>query len=123
MHFRQKLAAALTVLASTGMRRREYAPPLFRLLWRFRVRIPPPHFRSFLGNFAFLALPYGAGWGASMYLIQSYQGIPSWRLIGVSVLFGSFIGSLSAGYYRSSARKHRIPAWRGFRPTDENVFS
>ena len=50
--FEQKLDAALALLASTGIYRSNYAPPLYRFLWWLGVKVPPPHFRSFAANFA-----------------------------------------------------------------------
>jgi hypothetical protein len=35
---------ALRILASTGMWRSTYEPPLYRLVWRLGVEVPPPHF-------------------------------------------------------------------------------
>jgi hypothetical protein len=42
-----KREAAIKILASTGIWRSSYAPPLLRLLWRLGFDAPPPHFVSF----------------------------------------------------------------------------
>ena len=69
MSFEEKLAAALTLLESTGIRRRKYAPPLYRLLWRLGVKLPPPLFNRFATNFVFMGTWFSIGLGLLMWLV------------------------------------------------------
>ena len=51
MNYPSKLSSALAMLATTGLSRSSYEPPLYRLLWRVGLLLPPPHFASFGFNF------------------------------------------------------------------------
>ncbi|MDP9108928.1 MAG: DUF6404 family protein [Pseudomonadota bacterium] len=42
-----KRAAALALLKKTGLTQWDYASPLFRLVWRAGIAVPPPHFVPF----------------------------------------------------------------------------
>jgi len=119
MRFEQKLAAALALLASTGIWRSSYAPPICRLLWRVGVRVPPPHFIGFTPNFLFAGSYFGVIWGLLMWFaLWSRSGMSPGLAVGASVFAGLFFGLYMAGYYRYGAHKHGIPLWRDFRPDD-----
>jgi Family of unknown function (DUF6404) len=121
MHFETKLTAALELLSSTGIWRSNYAPPLLRFLWRLGVKVPPPHFVSFAGNFAFTGSYFGIIWGLAMWFVSwSHQGMPLERAFQTAIPADLIFGFLMASLYRHRARKHRIPLWRDFRPTNED---
>jgi hypothetical protein len=118
MRFQEKLKAALGLLASTGIWRSQYAPPLYRLLWKLGAKIPPPHFLSFTANF----VRAGILFGVLMWFIlwsQSHQGRSAYAGFAVALLGGLFFGLSMAAYYHYSARKHGIPLWRDFQPADD----
>jgi hypothetical protein len=118
MRFQQKLAAALELLASTGMWRSSYAPPLHRLFWKLGASVPPPHFLSFTANFVLAGVSFGVFWGLAMWLTGSlHQGLS--RLTAAALFAGLLFGLGMAAYYRYGARKHRIPLWRDFHPPDD----
>jgi hypothetical protein len=120
MRFKQKLTAALALLASTGMWRSNYAPPLHRLLWRIGASVPPPHFRSFIANFVSAGVWFGVFWGLAMWLTgSSHQGLS--RLAAVALFVGFLFGLFEAVRYRHGANKHRIPLWKDFQPADEHA--
>jgi hypothetical protein len=124
MRFEKKLEAALTLLASTGIWRSSYAPPLYRLLWRLGAEVPPPHFRSFAENFITVGPLFGLVWGSMMWLpawLREEISLPMG--FGAAVFAGSLFGLVLATYYRYGAAKHGIPLWRDYRPTDESAFS
>jgi uncharacterized protein DUF6404 len=112
MSYPSKLSSALAMLAATGISRRSYEPPLYRLLWRVGLFVPPPHFASFGFNFVFTGAWFGAFWGATMWLLV-------WPQLGVSgvvaaiaaVTAGVLFGLIMAAYYRYGARKHKLPLW------------
>jgi hypothetical protein len=56
MPFKSKLAAALSLLASSGISKLSYAPIGYRLFWHFGVHIPPPHFLTLVGAIAMNAI-------------------------------------------------------------------
>jgi hypothetical protein len=119
MRFERKLAAALALLASTGMWRSNYAPPIYRALWRFGVRVPPPHFRRFAVNFVFTGSSFGGALGLLMFAYQGWSQGTAIRAAELGALFGFFM----ALYYRYGTYRHRIPLWKDFQPIDADVFS
>ena len=122
MRFEQKLAAALALLASSGMRRSNYAPPSHRLFWRVGVKVPPPHFVSFAVNFLNCGLWFAVAWGLLMWFTFWSREVMSPQVaVGTAALAGVLFGLGMACYYRYGARKHGIPLWRDFRPPDEKT--
>lgn len=120
MEFRAKLDAGLHLLASTGMSRMMYAPPLFRLFWRLGIRLPPPLFLGLFGSLMVNALAvFLTVFGFSMAIVdegsisamlsQSAQGGVKGALIFAPVL---------AMYDRIRARNRGIPLWVNFNPTN-----
>ena len=120
MRFEQKLTAALELLASTGMWRSNYAPPLHRLLWKLGAKAPPPHFLSFTAKFVSAGIWFGVAWGLLMWFMAwSRQGMSPYAAVAVALFAGVLFGLCMAGYYRYGARKHRVPLWRDFHPPDD----
>jgi hypothetical protein len=119
MTFEEKRTAALDNLASKGIRRQAYAPTLVKGLWRLGLKVPPPHFAGFFGTFAISAGVFGVAWGLVMWFAywSSHGGEPL-MAAGVSVVVGLLLGLVVASYYRYSARKHSIPRWDDFVPSD-----
>jgi hypothetical protein len=125
MDFNEKLAAARRLLATTGMGPSNYAPPLYRLLWRLGAQVPPPHFRGFAAN----ALLMGGCFGVLMGLVATVDLLPMPALAGtgnrlagsavVALLCGAPFGLGMALYYRYGARRHAIPAWDDFHPSTD----
>ena len=105
--------AALALLAATGMRPSNYAPPLFRLLWWLGLDVPPPHFASFWSNALGTGLFFGPVWGAAMWvLFSSGENVPLQTVVlAVGGAGGSF-GLVMAAYYAYGGRKYALPAWR-----------
>jgi hypothetical protein len=105
MNYPSKQSSALAILAATGLSRSSYEPPLYRLLWRVGLFLPPPHFASFGFNFVFNGVWFGAVWGTIMWLLvwshQSWSGDAAITAVAAGVLFGLIM----AVYFRYSARK------------------
>ena len=117
MGFEKKRAAALELLAAKGLWHRTYAPTLVKLLWRMGLKAPPPHFASFLGNFAVAGGVFAVGWGLLMWFAAwSRSGMAPLSAVAVSALAGMAVGLSLATYYRYSARKNAIPRWSDFQP-------
>jgi hypothetical protein len=124
MRFEKKLAAALALLEATPIQRSNYAPPLFRFLWRVGVRVPPPHFLGFTANFFITGAFFGIVLGATLWFaLWSLSGISSWLAVSAATFAGVLFGLCMAGYYRFGAHKERIPLWNDFRPADDNDHS
>jgi hypothetical protein len=113
MTFDEKRAVALKLLAGTGMWRSSYEPPLWRLLWRLGVEIPPPHFMGFWRY----ALFSGAYFAVGMALLAGVQiklgnmrgdvtTLVIWLI--ARILYGLLM-ALITEYCR---RKHHLPKWR-----------
>ena len=113
----EKRAAALRLLASTGMWSSSYAPPLFRILWWFGVDIPPPHFASFTWNMIFAGTYFGAAWGLlSWWFLWADSGRAPVHMLTSAIVAGVFFGIFMAAYFAYGKRKHRLPSWHEFTP-------
>jgi hypothetical protein len=100
------------MLAATGMLRSSYEPPLYRLLWRLGLFLPPPHFASFGFNFVFAAAWFGVLWGAITWpLFWSHMGMSGVAAAILAIAAGVLFGLAMASYYRYAARKLKLPAW------------
>jgi Family of unknown function (DUF6404) len=113
MTFEEKRDAALALVASTGMWRSHYAPPLYRVLWRMGIHVQPPHFAGFWFNVSVL----GGFFGAFMCLFTTaaawFSGRP-WPLPGflvAPVVAGLVFGLLLAGFVHVRARTYSLPPW------------
>ena len=109
----EKRDAALKLLASTGIWRSNYAPPLLRLLWRLGFDVPPPHFGTFWGNALSNGTFFGIGWGVLMWLFGLYDPEMSLGLkFRVASGAGLIFGLAMASYYAYGKRKHNLPSWK-----------
>jgi Family of unknown function (DUF6404) len=112
MNYPSKLSSALALVAAAGIGRSSYAPPLYRLLWRVGLVLPPPHFASFGFNFVFFTAWFGVLWGAIMWVsVWSRQGMSSVVAAVEAGVAGVLFGLVLAAYYRYGARKHNLPLW------------
>ena len=110
--FEQKKETSLNLLRRTNIKERNYLPPMFPFLWRFGVKVPPPHFIGFLPLILIMGLPFGFC-GLGFYMMDlgnkpfSFSAAIALVCV-VTLFFGAGIGF----YYRSSARVHRLPSWK-----------
>jgi hypothetical protein len=109
--FKTKLDIALRLMDTKGIRRVRYIIPLYRLLWFLNVPIRPPQFAGFAFNAIFFTLYFCAicalsGWFATWM----GQRIPIAIVFGI-VASAPIYGVLLAAYYRSVARRYKLPAW------------
>ncbi|HSX65549.1 MAG TPA: DUF6404 family protein [Pseudoxanthomonas sp.] len=115
--FNVRLQQALVLLETKGLGKNNYAPPLFRLLWKFGVKAPPPHMAGFAFNGLLMGTFFGVFWALLMWLLLwDRQGTPM-ALGAVAALFaGTLFGLTMAWYTRYSAHKRGIPRWQDFNP-------
>lgn len=115
--FDTRLRQALALLETKGLGRSNYAPPLFRLLWKFGATVPPPQMASFAFNGLLMGVFFGMFWGLLMWLLLwGGQGLPLAIGAMVAAFAGAPFGLSMAWYMRHSARKRAIPKWRDFIP-------
>ena len=112
MKTNQRREAGLKALASTGMYRSNYEPPLLRLMWRLGLNVPPPHLAPFWVNAIFSGVFFGIAWGVLMWFMSwSRQGMSlAGALIAVAGT-GVFFGATIAGCYAHGKRKYSLPSW------------
>ena len=115
MEFQAQLHRSLAVLSQRGLPRIRYEPPLFRLLWKIGVEVPPPHYMSF----AKIAISYG-GWFAAFWwslmwmFVWSRQGRAMDDDVLGAVVAGAIFGLIMAWFYERDRRKLCLPAWESF---------
>lgn len=115
MEFHTQLHRSLVVLSQRGLPRHRYEPPLFRLLWKIGIQVPPPHYMGF----AKVAVSFGAWfavfWGSLMWLLMwSRQGRDLSDDALAATVAGACFGLLMAWFYERDRRKFALPAWESF---------
>jgi hypothetical protein len=127
--FSPKLDAALEMLATTGIWRSNYAPPMHRLLWRVGISIPPPHFMSFGYILLYGGLCVGVLLGASPWVVGCSRVFPfrsnpdaTPLLLWMIVIACSFFGLGMAAYYQYGKRQYKLPSWSEVRGKADNVI-
>lgn len=104
--------AALNLLAATGMRRSNYAPPGVRLLWLLGVDAPPPHFATFPAAALVTGSVFGIFFGLADKVLRGV-GFPSRPMsLPEIATIALTVGVMNASYYAHGRRKHRLPSWR-----------
>jgi len=107
MAYPPKIKQALDVLATTGISRWNYAPPLHRLLWSLGVPIRPPLFNSFAYNF----LSMGSSFGVAFTWLTRDQDSTLVGLLAQCVITGGAFGLIMAIWMQRRARRYNLPAW------------
>lgn len=112
MTFEEKLALSLAIMEKKKMWRSHYAPPLYRLLWKCGVHIPPPPFAPFWLNVTFFGVTFGLTWTLIMTLTV-WRASPIIMPVLLShALFAGLIFGLSMALFHSWRRAaNRLPAW------------
>jgi hypothetical protein len=104
--------AALALLAQTGIWPSNYAPPLFHLLWRMGVDVPPPHFVRFASVVIFMGTFFGGMFALFMWpTLWTRMGLSFGGALIRSGVAGLVFGLAMAGYYAYGRRRHRLPSW------------
>ncbi|MCA9315231.1 MAG: hypothetical protein KDB73_07050 [Planctomycetes bacterium] len=93
------------------------APPLFRLLWRCGLKLPPPAMMSWWGLFATV----GGYMAVAVWLLVTIFGLTaaSWLAsLVVAAAFGLTFGLLGAVTYRRKGRRLGLPPWHSYAGID-----
>ena len=118
MNTATKRSAALKLLATTGIRESNFAPPGVKLIWLLGVDCPPPHMARFSGTALVAGLYFAGAWGLFMSLFVWAQGtISVTEAFIASIAAGIFFGLSMASYYAIGRRKHNLPLWKDFTPS------
>lgn len=116
--FRARMLAITDELLAQRVSPYTSAPPIHRLAWRLGFHVRPPLYQPF----AVLALGMGLwmapAWGLLMwFIIWPALGPSAWPSPGIalflSIFMGTFFGFTMAAFYRSKARKLRLPPLDG----------
>jgi hypothetical protein len=98
------------------------APPLFRLLWRLGLEVPPPFFLGFWSVLLVSGALFALGWGSCMWC---WFGLPSGGMlalhVAVSLLAGLAFGACMAAFSRWTARRYDLPPWDRYPPAPGEV--
>jgi Family of unknown function (DUF6404) len=116
MTHREKVERLITDLGGRGVGRSEVAPPLFRLLWRLGIEVPPPLFMGFLPITLIFSPLFGLGWGVTVGLVTWARvgAVDMEWLVPFSIGTGLLFGLAMAGYFRWKADKMRLPPWEDY---------
>jgi hypothetical protein len=115
MNHQEKVAHFLNESEQRGIGRYTAAPPLYRLLWRMGIAIPPPHFMGFWGLALLMGVFFGVFWGLFMwFVLWRDDAMPLPFAIGSALLAGLLFGVIMAAYYRWRAGKLALPRWQDY---------
>lgn len=112
MNFDEKKSRAFALMAERNMRRSEYVPPLYRLLWKAGWKVPPPVFNPFWSNFLLSA----AGFSLliiPIMLLLNWRSVPDeWpQILRNCLQMGLIYGLLDAGHHFIRHKANRLPGW------------
>lgn len=112
MNHDEKVASVVTALTARGVSKGDIAPPIFRLVWKFGIAIPPPHFMSFGALATVMGSYFGVLWGVFMWFVFWRRlGLPAGACTIVSLAAGISFGVAMASFYRWKARQLGLPSW------------
>lgn len=98
-----------------GIGRSTAAPPLWRLLWRVGMDVPPPLFLSFRAAALIMGSTFGLGWLCLVWLLPwQRQELRLDVVLASSLLAGAWFGVVMAAYMRWLARRHALPLWSAY---------
>ena len=107
-----KLKQMYEHLPALGISPYTAAPPVYRLLWRLGVEVPPPLFTRFFPLALVMGAFFAIGWGGFMWLFfWSRESAPAGGIAVVSLAAGILFGLFMAGYIRYKANKLNLPLW------------
>jgi hypothetical protein len=118
MNHQEKVDYLLNDLAQRGVGKYTTAPPLYRLLWKLGIDVPPPHFAGFWPLAITMGVFFAVFWGIFMwFFLWRSEGTPPAVAVGSSLIAGVLFGLIMAAYYRWRASKLALPRWEDYPAT------
>lgn len=109
----EKVDLFVADLARRGVSEYTSAPPAWRTAWALGLKVPPPHFISFIPMALTSGIFFGVFWGVAMHFML--WGSQGWRFsASAAVAAGILFGLCLAAYYGVSAAKHKLPSWEKY---------
>jgi Family of unknown function (DUF6404) len=113
MDFSAKRTAALDLLKAKGLNPLWHTPFIFRYLWAFGIKIPPPHMRTFRANAALFGL-------LCVFFVSAFTDVVSgrgWSVKDAFLIACGIVAGLWVAYSFHAERQRRsIPLWTEFHP-------
>lgn len=116
MDHAEKLRRMEAHLVALGVKRAEFAPPLYRLAWRGGIDATPPLFAGFTQLALTQGLAFATGWGGAMWLLVWSRDpvyTPVLAVVGAASA-GLAFGVVMAFFVRGRARALRLPPWADY---------
>ena len=115
MTHKEKLNKMFDELSKKGINKNIFAPPIYRLLWKIGIEIPPPLFSSFMSIFLFSGIFFGLLWGLLMWiLLWRPENLPIAIAVIGSAMAGVLFGLSIAAILRRKAKKYNLPLWKDY---------
>jgi|SRR5215210_2188925 len=113
---RQKVDRLIVELGQQGVSPYASAPPLFRLLWRLGLNVPPPFFLGFLPLTLLTGTFFGVLWGVVMWFwVWQGEGLAASLAVPTSVFAGLLFGLGMAWLVRREAARLGLPtSWEDY---------
>jgi hypothetical protein len=108
-----KLESYKQHMAAAGVSKFAAFPPLWRILWRLGIRIPPPVFLGFLPNALIFGLFFAIFFALGLWLLHSL-GVVDDPALNAPWIVGIPFGLVMAFEQRSLANKLKLGAWAEF---------
>jgi hypothetical protein len=89
-------------------------PPVWRLLWRWGYKTPPPCFLSFPVAALSAGIAFAIVYGIFMWLVVWPANVALTRALTSSTIAGILYGLAMATYWRIRAKQLELPAWDDF---------
>ena len=117
MTHNEKLKLMFEDLSQLGVSRWTFAPPIYRLLWKFGFEVPPPLFSSFGHLLVFQGGFFGFFWGLFMglfFIILLPTHLLVWLIPLMAISAGFLFGLCMAIICRWQARNLKLPTWEEY---------
>lgn len=108
------------LMESRGIGQSTAVPPLWELLWRLGINLPPPFFMGFFSLFLFSGSVFGVLFGFGAWVLGN-RGARSMALSEagwVALITGAAFGFAVAWYSRRFAAKQHLGPWSEFGRSD-----
>lgn len=108
---------AIAFLHAKGVQlpRRDEAPWVHRVAWRFGLAIAPPAYAGWFANFVILGVAFALSWGVIVGAITLLlDGALPPRLYLAIVMMAVCMGLIRAFQFRRLQRRLGLPNWRAF---------